>query len=261
MKEIPLHPKAELDFSFYTLVTRFDEYQEMVSSAKSAGFKESVEYFYFDNKNKNEYDGFNGINHALKLCEAKYLIFCHQDILFKYDTKKDLIKKIKEIEKIDTNWGVIGNAGRTKKGEPIIKITDPHADNQTQGPFPSEVMSLDENFIVINMKNNLSCTTTLKGFHLYGLDICQNANYLGLKNYVIDFHLLHKSKGNLDVNFFKSQKEYIHLQEKRKRLEIYYTTCTRFCVTSSKLFNIFLNKKMILSLISKIYKKFSKSNK
>lgn len=255
MKEVSLNSKNDLEFSLFTLVTRFDEYQEMVASAKNAGFLEGVDYFYFDNKNKNDYDGFSGINHAIKICEAKYLIFCHQDILFNYDTKQDLIRKIKEVEKIDLNWGVIGNAGRTKVGKPIIKITDPHADNQTQGPFPSQVMSVDENFMIINMRNTLSCTTTLKGFHLYGLDLCQNANYLGLKNYVIDFHLTHKSKGNIDESFFKSRKDYIDLQQKRNSSKMYYTTCTRFCVTSSKILNRILNKKISLRLISSFYKR------
>lgn len=236
-------------FSFFTLVTRFDEYQEMVKSAKTAGFNDS-EFYYFDNKNSNDFDAFSAINHAMKLCASKYLIFCHQDILFNFDTKEHLLNKIAELEKIDPNWAVIGNAGRTIKGRPIIKITDPHGENQTQGPFPSQVMSVDENFMIINMKHNLSCTTNLKGFHLYGLDICQNADYLGLKSYVINFHLLHKSKGNIDQTFFNSRADYIQLQQQRKRLKLFYTTCTRFCVTSSKFWNIVLNNKIIFKLLS-----------
>ncbi|SDB94089.1 acyl esterase [Acinetobacter boissieri] len=254
MKLIDSNIEKSTFFQFFTLVTRFDEYQEMVKSAKNAGFQDSA-FYYFDNKNINDFDAFSGINHAIKLCTSKYLIFCHQDILFNFDTKDHLLQKIEELETIDPSWAVIGNAGRTRKGQPIIKITDPHGEEQTQGPLPSEVMSVDENFMIINMKNNLSATTTLKGFHLYGLDLCQNAEYLGLKSYVIDFHLLHKSKGNIDQSFFNSRKEYIQLQQRRKKLKWFFTTCTRFCVTSSVLWNAILNNKVILKLLTSLLRR------
>ncbi|MBF7688992.1 glycosyltransferase family protein [Acinetobacter rathckeae] len=242
MKDITTLNQSTKLFCFCTLVTRFDEYQEMVESAKQAGFTDA-EFYYFDNKNNNSFDGFSGINYAINQCTAKYLIFCHQDILFNFDRKDHLLNKIAELDKVDPNWAVIGNAGRTAKGKLIARITDPHADNQSYGPFPSEVMSVDENFMIINMKHNLSCSTQMKGFHLYGLDLCQNAQFLGLKSYVIDFHLLHKSKGNIDQNFLAAKAEYIKLQQQRKSWQVYFTTCTCFYVSSLKFLNRFFARK------------------
>ena len=63
-------------FSFCTLVTRLDEYMEMVESAQGAGFDgEDVEFLYFDNREINKYDGYSAINRAIKEAKGKYLIF------------------------------------------------------------------------------------------------------------------------------------------------------------------------------------------
>lgn len=249
MIQIHKNSNHSKDFTFFTLMTRFHEYSEMVESAKNAGFID-CEFLYFNNKQSNDFDGFSGINYAIKNCKSKYLIFCHQDILFNHDTKQNLTEKINELESIDPNWAVIGNAGVTEQGKVSIKITDPHGENQTKGPFPSKVMSVDENFIIINTEKNFGCSTNLYGFHLYGLDLCQNANYLGLNSYVIDFHLSHKSKGNIDKSFFESRSRYIIAQEKRKQSQFFFTTCTRFYVTKYKFINFILNNKFVLKLLS-----------
>ncbi|GAB3054964.1 hypothetical protein GCM10027155_21690 [Acinetobacter apis] len=253
MQEIIKKQSKMGKISFYTLVTRFSEYTEMVESAKSIGFQ-TCNFFYFDNKKSNDFDGFSGLNYALKHCTSDYMIFCHQDIIFNFDTKNILIDKINELEQLDPNWAIIGNAGVTEKGEVILKITDPHGPNQTKGPFPSQVMSVDENFMVINTKHNLSCSTQMKGFHLYGLDLCQNAANLGLKSYVVDFHLTHKSKGNIDHSFFTARDNYIKIQEERKRIQFFFTTCTKFLVSNTKLFNVLLNNKVALKLLSILLK-------
>ncbi|WP_407545647.1 acyl esterase [Acinetobacter baumannii] len=210
--------KFEKKFTFCTLVTRFDEYMEMVESARLAGFDEKVEFLYFDNKNSNQFDGYSGINRALKEAKGEYLIFCHQDILFKYDSRDDLEQRILEIENIDPNWAVLGNAGKSEAGHTYVRISDPVFPYLKKGILPSQVMSLDENFLILNRKHNLSTTSSiLNGFHFYAIDLCQNAKNLGLKSYVIDFHLYHKSPGNVDQSYFDVQKAYIQLLYQRKQ--------------------------------------------
>lgn len=242
--------KYEQDFAFYTLVTCFDEYKEMVDSAKRAGFdREKINFFYFDNTFENSYDGYKAINLAIKNSDALYIIVCHQDILFKFDDCDYLIEKIEEVNKLDPNWAVLGNAGRNNKGEYFINITDPNG-RQKIGKFPNEVMSLDENFLVINARASIGCSNNLNGFHLYGTDLCQNANYLGYSCYVIDFHLYHKSAGKLNEDFFKCRKDYTSLQKYRKKSEIIYTACTKFYCSNNSFLNYFFNFK----LMNKIYR-------
>lgn len=256
-----LNPQEEFTkhFSFCTLVTRYDEYLEMVDSAKQAGFSgPDVEFLYFDNKQSNQYDGYSGINKAIRVARGKYLIFCHQDILFKFDTRDILEQRIKELEHLDPNWAVAGNAGKNKFGQVKIRISDPHGGDIKRGTMPAEVISLDENFLAINLRQNISCSSILSGFHLYGTDLCQNANALGLKNYVINFHLLHKSGGKVDQNYFSIQKKYINYQRHKKQSQYIWGMCSSFYISSSSFMNFIMNLKYITKLIKKI-KKFNYS--
>lgn len=243
-------PKFSQKFEFFTLVTRFEEYKEMVNSAKKSGFdRNDVSFTYFDNKNKNEFDGFSGLNEALRSSNAEYIIYCHQDILFNYDDYNKLINCIEKLNTIDPLWAVAGNAGKTENGHLKIKITDPNGLEQTKGPFPSKVISLDENFLIINNRYNVSSSYSMWGFHLYGIDLCTNAINLGLTCYVIDFHLLHKSAGSIDNAFYMSRKNMISILESRKKQSFYSTTCTYFYAGNNKYFNYFMNNKLIIKLV------------
>ena len=248
-------PKFSQKFEFFTLVTRFEEYKEMVNSAKKSGFdRNDVSFTYFDNKNKNEFDGFSGLNEALRSSNAEYIIYCHQDILFNYDDYNKLINCIEKLNTIDPLWAVAGNAGKTENGHLKIKITDPNGLEQTKGPFPSKVISLDENFLIINNRYNVSSSYSMWGFHLYGIDLCTNAINLGLKCYVIDFHLYHKSAGNIDRSFYESREKFIKVQYERLKRKFFSTTCTSFYVTNNIILNFILNSKIINSLLRRFIK-------
>lgn len=250
-------------YTFCTLMTRYEEYLEMVESAKLAGFdSDDVEFLFFDNKESNQFDGYSGINRALREAEGQYLIFCHQDILFKYDRREVLDQRLQELECIDRNWGIAGNAGKNENGNTYIRISDPHFSDLRHGEFPECVMSLDENFLIINRKHNLSTTEFfLKGFHLYAIDLCQNARNLGLKSYVIDFHLYHKSPGKVDQSYFDVQDAYMDMQYFRKKSQFFWAMCSQFYVSNSHLKNVFLNLKRILRLSRTILKKKDKKIK
>lgn len=206
--EISENVAFEKKITFCTLVTNLEEYMEMVASAKLKGFVgDDVEFLYFDNKISNKYDGYSGINKAIKQAKGEYLIFCHQDIVFHDDDRQQFDECLNELEMKDPNWAVVGNAGLQSHGQGIARITDPNQMNLSAGSFPEQVISVDENFIVINRKHSFCCSSNLFGFHFYGLDLCQNARELGLNTYVINFHLLHKSAGKLDASFYSSKKE------------------------------------------------------
>ena len=176
--------------------------------------------------------------------------------MFEYDTRYILEKRITELEQIDANWAVVGNAGKRENGNTCIHISDPIFPNIKEGSFPSAVMSLDENFLILNRRHNLSTTSNiLKGFHLYAIDLCQNARNLGLKSYVIDFKLYHKSPGKVDQSYFDVQNSYINLQFHRKQPQFFWAMCSQFYVSSNSLKNVFFNLKKILRLSRSIMKK------
>lgn len=259
LRKIEGNLKFLYKFTFCTLVTNIEEYNDMVESAKKAHFVgHDIEYLYFNNKDSNQFDGFNGINRAIKEANGEYLIFCHQDILFSFDTRDILENRINELEEFDAKWAVAGNAGVRYDGKAIMRISDPNNKDIQRGEFPGKVISLDENFLVINRKQSVYCSTGLSGFHLYGTDLCQNAIDLGLSAYAINFHLLHKSAGNIDDSFYLARSEFIKFYNVRKKYKVIWTMCTVFYVSSS-VFNSFIYRfKFIIELDKKINKYFKK---
>lgn len=246
-------------FSFCTLVTRPDEYLEMVESARKAGFSEQfTEFFYFDNKNSNTFDAYKGINKALRHVNGEYLIFCHQDILFHHDKCEKLQKILADLDKNQIDWAIAGNAGKDANGRAHVVISEPDHPNIRLGNIPHEVMSLDENFLIINRKHNIACTTIFYGFHLYGLDLCENARRLGLKAYVIDFLLLHKSSGKVDDSYKALQNQYISWWSKNCKSRFLWAMCSNFFVSSNSFYRYIGNQKIILNLIKSLRKKVNK---
>lgn len=235
-------------YTFCTLVTDFAEYMQMVDSAKKAGFDgDDVEFLYFDNQQSNHFDGYSGINRALQEAQGEYLIFCHQDILFHDDKRTVLDKCLAELEVLDGAWAVAGNAGKDSNSRLKVRITDPTMQNEHIGELPAQVMSLDENFMVLNRKHRFAMSSqVLSGFHLYALDLCQNAYALGLACYVINFHLLHKSSGKLTQSYYDAQNNYIALQQKRKAINDFFPLCSNFYVSSSQIKNTLFKSQTLL---------------
>ena len=77
-----------------------------------AGFnKTNSEFCYLDNRDKNAYDGYSGLNKAIHISKGQYIILIHQDVRLEFDNINDLRQKIQEIQAKDHNWAVLGNAG------------------------------------------------------------------------------------------------------------------------------------------------------
>lgn len=235
-------------YTFCTLVTNFSEYMKMIDSAKKAGFDgNDVEFLYFDNQKSNQFDGYSGINRALQEAQGEYLIFCHQDILFHDDKRPILDACLAELEILDKNWAVAGNAGKDNSSFFHARISDPNMQNVHIGKLPAKVMSLDENFMILNRKHRFATSSqALSGFHLYALDLCQNAYGLGLNCYVINFHLLHKSGGTMSQSYYDAQNNYIALQQKRKAIDDFFPLCSSFYVGSSQIKNVFFKNQTLL---------------
>ena len=194
-------------FSICTIVTNIDQYKSMIDAYVLRGFDDSeCEFAYIDNTAENQADAFQAFNIFLTHCRAKYIIFCHQDIE-PIDSKQQLIDKIEELSKLDAKWGLFGNAGANARGELQVRISDPHGtDTSKGGPFPSKVLTLDENFILMKRETNITLSRDIGGFHWYGFELCMMAEALGWTAYVVDFHVKHYSKGNPDPTYFHTAK-------------------------------------------------------
>lgn len=194
-------------FSICTMVTRWDEYEGCAASFRQRGFDESCcEYLVIDNSSANVADAYVATNEFLQSAQGDYIILCHQDIVLRDSGRAELDQALATLDALDPKWGLCGNAGHTDDGWPAICISHPHGDPEIAGgPFPSRVVSLDENFIVARRVANLAVSSDLTGFHHYGPDLCIVADILGWNCYVIDFLLRHNSGGTLDAGYQRSR--------------------------------------------------------
>jgi hypothetical protein len=176
----------------------------MVKSFQAGGFTVAAgcEYLYLDNSSGNKYESYSGYNLFLRIARGQYVILCHQDVFLIEDGLDRLNEVIEELNTLDLNWGLFGNSGGIWACGSAIRIRDPFGDNQcVGGPFPRKCHSLDENFIVARADANLALSGDLKGFHLYGTELCLVAAALGHQSYVVDFYLYHAGKAKMDPTY------------------------------------------------------------
>lgn len=222
------------EFSVCTLVNRKEEYGLLLQSLQRAGFNhENTEFIYLDNCEKNHFDGYRGINLFLQQAKGKYIIICHQDILFDKDNIDDLRARLKELSEKDPAWAVCGNAGANGPNHIVYHISYPNDLFMSKGSFPQKVHALDENFIVVKNQTYLNVSTDLKGFHLYATDLCLHAELSGFTSYVIAFNLTHKSRGNRDQSFFELRKKLIKKYDHFFRSRWIQTNSTTFHLAGS----------------------------
>jgi hypothetical protein len=242
-----VYPK---EFSICTLVTRKDEYEEMLKTFYKKGFTdENSEFLYIDNTEVNKADGYSGLNKFLAHSKGEYTIVCHQDIRLEFDDIIKLRGCIKEMDELEKNWAVLGNAGASCDfSTKHIRITDPHGSNKSTSKFPAKVDSLDENFLIVKNGLNIGLSRDLNGFHFYGTELCLQSSLRGYNSYVIDFHLHHLSPGNIDNYFNSCKKDLIKKYEYALRPRFIQTSCTYMYISGFSTLNAFLNNKLIFRL-------------
>lgn len=227
-------------FSICTLVTNRGEYAEMVKSFQAGGFDgPDCEYLYLDNSRGNAFDAFRGGNIFLRDAAGDFIILCHQDVLLLDDDRKTLEARLAELEALNPDWALCGNAGGTESGDLAIRISDPHGADQSYGTFPARATALDENFIVVRRDANLALSYDLSGFHFYGADLCILADVLGRSAWVIDFHLRHKSPGKADSSYFLAERAIEDKYRRAFRTRPIKTTGTQFVLGGRKLQDVF----------------------
>lgn len=237
-------------YSICTLVNKEDEYDTMVRSFMAKGFREpDCEFLYLDNTGANRFDGFSGNNLFLNSARGEYIILCHQDVLLLDDGLTRLDEIIIELDRVHPDWALFGNAGARADGTLAIRISDPFSPSPDQGtdwgPFPTEVRSLDENFIVVRRAANLAVSGDLRGFHLFGTDLCLIARTLGFKAFVVNFLLRHKSPGNVNDDFRKIEKALVDKYADAWKPRWVTTTCTLVFLSGWRWLNRIANSRIM----------------
>lgn len=231
----------EIQFTICTFVTDRPEYQLMLDSFEKAGFNNTnAEFLHIDNTLTNACDAYQGGNLFISKARGKYIIICHQDIVI-IDKRSELESRLEELTRMDSSWAVCGNAGAVAPNYVVYHVAYPDNKLMSKGRFPVKVQSLDENFLLVRKDSMVSFSNDLTGFHMYGTDICLQANMKGNAAYAIDFTLMHKSRGKADKHFNASklalQKKYSH----QIRPRWIQTTITKFYISGTILGNLAAN--------------------
>lgn len=188
-------------FHICCLTNNVPQYEEMKASFIEAGFdEERCRYTLLDNSVENVYEPKGALDMCLADTSEQYLICCHQDILLNQGHGFDqMLKVMQELDEVDPDWAIAGNAGINNHGEPVLRLTDPHNAPMWDRGFPSRVHTLDENFMVVNPKKKIEVSEGFRGlFNYWATDLCMNATFQGYSIYVVDFHIEHLSKGKFN---------------------------------------------------------------
>ena len=88
--------------------------------------------------------------------------------------------------------------------------------------------------MVVRTASRIGCSPELYGFHMYGADLCLNAEAAGYSSRVIDFHIRHLGGNALDVeDLAASLRRFQEVWNKHFNLRCVRTTCTAFSLSRS----------------------------
>jgi hypothetical protein len=175
-----------------TFVSDEAVYADMRASFEAAGFVPPL--VAYEVLHDLDDDPFRAITRLGRL-DVELVVLVHQDV--RCDQGHGIDDLFASVATLDPDWAVAGNAGVTSDGSSIRNLVDPWGDSRA-APLPRAVVVLDENLLVLRPRRRPRCSESLRGFHLYGADVCLNAARDGSSCWVVDFRVTHLSGGSLD---------------------------------------------------------------
>ncbi len=175
-------------------------------------------------------------------------------MLFIFDDKQTLEKRLDELNVLDPYWAIAGNAGGRYIKKYAYRITQGNGPVRNTHNFPFLARSIDENFMVINKKVTPTISHDLNGFHLYGTDLCKLAHIAGHNSYVIDFHLKHLGAGMAGKDFYEVKKALIDKYGKALDGQFIQTTCTKIALVPGRIKARLYNSSFFMFFIKEFFK-------
>ena len=154
-------------------------------------------------------------NAGMRQAKGEILVFAHQDVYLPPGWEDCLSKAIACLSDTDPQWAVLGVFGITRGMEPRGHLYCTGLQKVLGSPFaePIKCDSLDEVLLVLRRSSSLSFDERLPGFHLYGTDICLEAQRRGFGSYIIPAFCVHNTAGLtfLPTAFWRA---YLYVREK-----------------------------------------------
>ncbi|MEX0153018.1 hypothetical protein [Microbacterium sp. LMI1-1-1.1] len=133
---------------------------------------------------------------ALTDMDVPFVVYAHQDVYLPTGFFDILARQLAELEETDPAWAVVGAIGRDAaledKGEVWSTDRGMVVGRPIAGPAPIEC--LDECLLVLSRRALPFVDTALPHFHLYGVDIVQNAKRAGATSYALPMRIVHHAK-------------------------------------------------------------------
>jgi hypothetical protein len=136
-------------------------------------------------------------NAGIEKSGADILVFAHQDVYLPEGWVASLKKAVEMLSKTDPQWAVLGIWGVDRSGAGVGNLYCAGLMRTLGESFavPKEVRSLDEAVLIIRKSSGVRFDENMPGFHMYGTDICQEANRQGMKSYAISAFCIHNTNG------------------------------------------------------------------
>lgn len=199
--------QPELLFTVCTLVASKEKYARLLASFEAKGFTaQNSEFIAVDNSSGNSLDGYRALRSLFPEMRGEFILFTHDDIELTDDGAVELEAALRALDAAEKPWAIAGNAGWTggSDEELVLCLDDPHG-SWNDLKEAREVVSLDENFLVLSRDRMVFPSLDLDGFHLFATDLCLQARAAGGAAYVIPFHLKHHSGGASSAAFETSR--------------------------------------------------------
>jgi hypothetical protein len=134
-------------------------------------------------------------NAALDQAPTDLLLFAHQDVYFPDGWFARLAETLERLDRAGIRWGVLGCHGsdrRIRGGLGTVYTTGlGFHGNAIDEPRACE--TLDEIVLVVRKSSGLRFDPCLPGFHLYGTELCLQAQHHGLGVYAVPGVCVHNT--------------------------------------------------------------------
>lgn len=136
-------------------------------------------------------------NAGIAQARGEYLVFVHQDVYLAVGWLAKFLATLQFMKQHDPNWGVLGMWGITPTGQGVGYLYCTAGIRLLGESFSGckQVRSLDEVMLVVRKSSGLRFDEKMGGFHMYGTDICLEAEHRGMKSYAFSAFGIHNSNG------------------------------------------------------------------
>ncbi|MDB6111215.1 MAG: hypothetical protein JWR69_2965 [Pedosphaera sp.] len=136
-------------------------------------------------------------NAGIEKARTDLLVFVHQDVYLPAGWVAALEKALDVLSKQDPQWGVLGVWGVKRSGDGVGYLYCAGLMQKLGREFEDapEVRSLDEVLLIVRKSSGLRFDEEMPGFHMYGTDLCLEAQRRGMKCHAISAFCVHNTNG------------------------------------------------------------------